>query len=434
VKGSPPHRIFYGWVIVLVSFLTLMLVMGIRFSFGVFYPSMLAEMGWSRAATAGIFSVSMVAYAVVALAVGAVFDWLGPRRMFPLVALLLGAGLFLCSRITTLWQFYLYYGVLVGTGFTALGFIPHVSLLARWFERRRGLATSLALAGTGIGSFLFAPVSAYLIAQYGWQQSYLVYAFLIPGVLIPLILLFHRDSPADLGLAPDGGPRPQTAQPHGLRLANVPGDTPYTAVLTTPTFWALFGIIFTVAFNSMMLAVHQNQYLVDIGFGQTFAAWMLGLSGILRSGGSILWGYCSDRTTRETSFTISTLLGVVALLFLLSAQTSPDPWRVVLSVVLMGLGYGGTSVIYATAAADLFQGRHFGKILGILEIGFGLGASLGSYCAGFVFDHFQTYRPSFYLTMGLMLASVSCIWRAAPRTARHAVGVLASAPAHVRER
>ena len=101
-----------------------MLVMGIRFSFGVFYASMLAEMGWSRAATAGIFSVSMVAYAVVALAVGAVFDWLGPRRMFPLVALLLGAGLFLCSRITTLWQFYLYYGVIVGTGFTALGFIP----------------------------------------------------------------------------------------------------------------------------------------------------------------------------------------------------------------------------------------------------------------------------------------------------------------------
>ena len=235
-------------------------------------------------------------------------------------------------------------------------------------------------------------------------------------------------------LAPDGEPRPQTAQPHELRLAAIAGDTPYTAALTTRTFWALFGIIFTVAFNSMMLAVHQTQYLVDIGFGHTFAVWMLGLSGLLRSGGSILWGYVSDRTTRETSFTLATLLGVVALLCLLSAQTSPDPWRVVLSVVLMGLGYGGTSVIYATSAADLFQGRHFGKILGILEIGFGLGASLGSYCAGWVFDHFQTYRPSFYLTMGLMLASVSCIWLAAPRTARSALGALASSPAHGRER
>jgi MFS family permease len=158
VKASAPHRVFYGWVIVLVSFLTLVLVMGTRFSFGVFYTSILEEMGWSRAATAGIFSVSMLVYAVVAIGVGAAFDGLGPRRMFPLAALLLGAGFFLCSRMTTLWQFYLYYGVIVGTGFTALGFIPHVSLTARWFARRRGLATSLVLAGTGVGLSALCPM------------------------------------------------------------------------------------------------------------------------------------------------------------------------------------------------------------------------------------------------------------------------------------
>ncbi|HEY7493754.1 MAG TPA: MFS transporter [Candidatus Tectomicrobia bacterium] len=417
MKASAPHRVFYGWVIVLVSFLTLLLVMGTRFSFGVFYTSMLEEMGWSRAATAGIFSVSMLVYAVVALGVGAAFDWLGPRRMFPLAALLLGAGFFLCSRMTTLWEFYLYYGVIVGTGFTALGFIPHVSLTARWFVRRRGLATSLALAGTGVGSLLFAPCSEYLIVRYGWQHSYLIYAVLIPGVAIPLILIFHRNSPEDMGLQPDGIPRLPTAEAPVGRLADATGATPYMAALKTRAFWVLSGIIFTVAFNHMMLIVHQNQYLVDSGFSQAFAAWMLGLSGILRSGGSIIWGYLSDRTTRETSFTISTLFGVVALACLLSVQASPAAWRVVLFVLLMGLGYGGTSIIYATSAADIFQGRHFGKILGVMEIGFGLGASLGSYTAGFIFDHFQTYRPSFYMVMGLMLASIAGIWIAAPRTA-----------------
>jgi MFS family permease len=412
--------VFYGWVIVLVSFFTLFLVMGTRFSFGVFYTSILAEMGWSRAATAGIFSVSMLVYAIVALGVGAAFDWLGPRRMFPLAALLLGAGLFLCSRMTVLWQFYLYYGGIVGIGFTALGFIPHVSLVARWFERRRGLATSLALAGTGVGALLLAPVSEYLIARYGWQQSFLVYAGLIPGLLIPLILLLHRDHPEDLGLQPDGVPRPLAAGQPAARHSAATDDTPYTAALTTRAFWALCGIIFTVAFNHMMLVVHQNQYLVDSGFSQTFAAWMLGLSGVLRSAGSILWGTLSDRATREMSFTVSTLLGIVALGLLISAQTSPDVWRVVLAVTIMGLGYGGASIIYATSAADLFQGRHFGKILGLMEIGFGLGASLGSYVAGVVFDRFQTYRPSFYLVMGLMLASIAGIWIAAPRAARGA--------------
>jgi MFS family permease len=199
--------------------------------------------------------------------------------------------------------------------------------------------------------------------------------------------------------------------------------------LTTRGFWALFGVIFAIACTVMLLTVHQNQYLVDIGFSPAFAAWMLGLSGLLRSSGSILWGALSDRLTREMSFTLSTLLGVVGLLCLLSAQTSPDVWRVVASVLLMGLGYGGSSVIYSTAAADLFQGRHFGKILGLMEIGFGLGASLGSAMAGVVFDSFQTYRPAFYLTIGLMLASIAGIWIAAPRSARRAMEAVASTPA-----
>src|SRR5712692_3148109 len=247
VKAPAQHRIFYGWVIVLVSFLTMLLVMGTRFSFGVFYSSMLAEMGWSRAATAGIFSVSMLVYAGVALGVGAAFDWWGPRRMFPVAAVLLGVGLFLCSRMTTLWQFYLYYGVIGGTGFTALGFIPHVALMARWFDRRRGLATSLALAGTGVGSFLLAPWSAWLIAQYGWRQSYLIYAVIIPGVLIPLILLVHRSRPEDMGLHPDGAPRPLSRGQQTSRFAEAVAATPYTAALATRGFWALFGVIFAIA-------------------------------------------------------------------------------------------------------------------------------------------------------------------------------------------
>jgi MFS family permease len=174
VQTPAKTGIFYGWVVVLVSFVTLTLVMGSRFTFGVFYPSILRDTGWGRADTAGIFSLSMLVYALAALGVGAAFDRLGPRRLFPLAALLLGAGYFLCSRIATLWQFYVYYGVIVGIGHTALGFIPHVSLIARWFVRRRGLASSLALSGMGVGSLILAPLGEYLIAQYGWRHSYLL--------------------------------------------------------------------------------------------------------------------------------------------------------------------------------------------------------------------------------------------------------------------
>lgn len=407
--------VFYGWVIVAVSFISLMMVMGTRFSFGVFYISILEETGWQRAATAGIFSVSMLTYAVVSLGVGAAFDRLGPRRMFPLAALLLVIGFVLSSRISTLWQFYLYYGAIVGAGFAALGFVPHVSLIARWFVRKRGLASSLALSGQGVGTLILAPICAYLIAQFGWRQSYLIYALLI-GLLIPMMFIWHRDSPESVGLQPDGDLEPTV--PQRPESATQTPSGAYLQVAKTGTFWALFVIVFSLAFNQMTLIVHQNQYLVDIGFQPEFAAWMLGFSGILRSGGSILWGSVSDRITREMSLTISALLGVMALPCLIWAQTNTSTWLVVLFVLLMGLGYGGVSVVYAASAADLYQGPNFGKILGLLDIGFGLGAALGTYMAGLLFDWLQSYHLTFYLIMMSIGISIACIWIAAPRRVR----------------
>ncbi len=408
---------FYGWVIVLVSFISLFIVMGTRFTFGVFYISILEDTGWARASTAGIFSVAMIAYAVVSLGVGAAFDRLGPRRMFPLAALLLSIGFVLCSQITTLWQFYLFYGVIVGTGFAALGFVPHVSLISRWFVRKRGLANSLALSGQGVGTLALAPISAYLIAQFGWRQSFLIYALLI-GVLIPMTIIWHRDSPAHLGLQPDGDISPEADVAQATK-ANAPMTAAsYLSLTKTGAFWALFFIVFALAFNAMTLIVHQNQYLVDVGFEPEFAAWMLGFSGILRSGGTIIWGSISDRTLRETSYTISALFGVIALPCLLLAQSASDTWFVVSFILLMGLGYGGVSVVYAASAADLYQGPNFGKILGLLDIGFGLGAALGTYMAGLLFDWLQSYQLMFYLLMTSTVVSIGCIWIAAPRRAR----------------
>jgi MFS family permease len=418
VTTGEKRKIFYGWVIVLVSFLTLVMVMGIRFTFGVFYISILEDTGWSRGATAGIFSLSMIVYAIVSLGAGAAFDRLGPRRMFPFAVLLLGAGLALCSTITELWQFYLYYGVVVGIGFTTLGFVPHVSLISRWFVRQRGLANSLALSGQGVGAILLAPLSEYLIAGYGWRNSYLFYGLFIPIFLIPPILLWHRDSPQSMDCLPDGDPITEHLGKAAATPVRTETEGGYLTVLKTGTFWALFFIVFSLAFNQMTLIVHQNQYLVDSGFRPEFAAWMLGLSGILRSVGAIIWGSVSDRTRRESSFSISAFFGFVALPCLILAQTSGASWQVVMFVLLTGLGYGGVSVVYAASAADIFHGPHFGKILGLLDIGFGLGAASGSYLAGWLFDRFHSYHLTFYVVMGLILISIACIWIAAPRHTR----------------
>jgi MFS family permease len=199
-------------------------------------------------------------------------------------------------------------------------------------------------------------------------------------------------------------------------------DASYLWVVKTPTFWALFFIVFALAFNHMSLIVHQNQYLVDRGFQPEFAAWMLGFSGILRSGGSIIWGWVSDRTWREISLTASAVLGALSIPFLIMAHVSMGAWPVVVFVLLMGLGYGGVSAVYAASAADLFHGPHFGKILGLLDIGFGLGAALGAYIAGALFDVFASYHLAFYMVLSLIVASIGGIWIAAPRRAQTSSG------------
>ena len=143
--------IYYGWVIVAVMFVTLFIALGFRFAFGVFYSALLDETGWSRADTAGVVSASMIVYACTAALSGYLFDRLGARVLFPIGALCMGAGLMLCSMSASLTGLTVSYGILLGFSFAALGFIPHMAIVPRWFARRRGLASAATLAGVGLG-------------------------------------------------------------------------------------------------------------------------------------------------------------------------------------------------------------------------------------------------------------------------------------------
>ncbi|MBP1707419.1 MAG: sugar phosphate permease, partial [Chloroflexi bacterium] len=164
--GPPPHTnnkssFYYGYIIVAVCFLIMVTVFGSQLSFGVFFKPMLSEFGWTRAATAGPFSMSMLIGGALAFISGRLGDRFGPRKVVTAGAILVGLGYLLTSRISSLWQFYLFYGVIVSIGAGSI-YVPLVSLIARWFGRRRGLMAGIAISGIGIGIAVVPTIASQL--------------------------------------------------------------------------------------------------------------------------------------------------------------------------------------------------------------------------------------------------------------------------------
>ncbi len=384
--------IYYGWVIVAVMFVTLFFSLGFRFAFGVYYSAILDETGWSRADTAGVISAAMIVYACTAALAGYLFDRLGARVLFIIGALSMGSGLMLCSTVNSLAGLAAAYGILLGLSYAALGFIPHMAIVPRWFVRRRGLASALSLAGVGLGSLAIATVSAELIVRIGWRETMWWFGLAAMVVLIPLNLLFHRHSAESVGLVPDG-PSEQPA----ARIAPVEVGTTVGDALRTPVFWLLALAVAMTGLCNMILIVHQTRMLVDMGFSLSLASLLFGVLGAMRAAGGLIWGPLSDRIGRSTCVVIICSISLIGLVLLwLTSLVPPEAFALRIALLAgyllaYGIGFNGISPVYASAVSDRFAGKNLGTILGLLDLGFGLGSALGPWWAGWMFDRYGSY-------------------------------------------
>ncbi|MFQ6672833.1 MAG: MFS transporter [Candidatus Tectimicrobiota bacterium] len=150
---------WYGTVVVAASFAIFTVVYGVRFSFAIFFVAVLEEFGWSRALLAGVFSLGTLVFGCTSPVAGSLVDRYGARRVMLVGAVLMVGGLLACSRIGALWQFYLFYGLVLSAGIGFLGLVPQVGLLSRWFVRRFISVMGIATAGVGISMLPSAPSS-----------------------------------------------------------------------------------------------------------------------------------------------------------------------------------------------------------------------------------------------------------------------------------
>lgn len=393
--------------------------LGFRYAFGVFYAAILQDTGWTRADTAVVFSLAMAVYAVTALPAGWLFDRIGARRLFTVGGLLLGAGLMLCSRATTVPGLLMSYGLLAGLGFAALGFIPHAAIIPRWFVRRRGLALAAALSGVGFGSLGMSSGSALLIETFGWRTAMFASGVVCWLVLIPVNALLQLPSPQALGLHPDGA-----AVPTPERVPRPLQRIPIRHALAQPTFWLLFLSVTMMGLVSMTMAVHQPRLVVDLGFSLSLSAFLFGILGLLRTVGGLIWGPLSDRIGRGPCVWIAIVLtigGFGALVLTGHLPPAWDGWRLPLLwafTLAFGIGYNGISPIYAAAVADHFAGPSLGTMFGLLDLGFGMGAAVGPWVAGWVYDQVASYESVLWaLNAAVLLTGIGLVFGGRPRAA-----------------
>lgn len=427
-------RVFYGWVVVAVAFICLAVGYAVWHSFSIFYVAILAEFGWTRAGTALAFSTFTIAYGISSPLSGALADRFGARIVIPIGAFILAGGLFASSMVSEPWHLYVFYGIITATGLNMIGTIVNFTVLANWFSRRRGTAIGIAAAGIGVGMLLLVPLLQYVINLAGWRTAYLVMGIIVLVVVPGLALLFHRQRPEDMGLLPDGGPaalrKTASGPPPQIKIVNEAWARRAWTVrgaLGTRTFWLLFAGYACGTLSHQSVMVHQVAYLTDRRFDPMLGASVVGLVGIFGSVGKVFWGWASDHIGREYAYGLG-MAGMAAGIVVLSQVVDASQvMGVYLYTLVFGIGYGVFSPMTSSISADLFQGKRFGSIYGVLYVGSSIGSAVGPWVSGMVFDATRSYQAALAMAACAALLSAVAIWLAAPRKVRLVPGMAARA-------
>ena len=370
----------YSWLRMLAA----LLVGGIggvgMWCVAVVLPQVQAEFGVARGAASFPYTMTMLGLAVGGLMMGRLADRFGVRVVIALGAVMLGIGFVLASQVTTLWQFVLIHGVVIGALGTSATFGPLVADITLWFQKRRGLAVALVASGNYLAGAVWPPLLQYGMTEYGWRTTYLVVAAVCVAGMLPLTLAFRRPPPVQPAL-------PLATSAEGLAQARPLGLAPSTL----QGLLLLAGVACCVGMS--MPQVHIVAYCGDLGYGTAAGAQMLSLmlgAGIVSR---LLSGWISDRIGGLPTLLLgSALQGLMLMAFL------PFDGLQALYVVsfLFGLVQGGIVPSYAIIVREMFPADSYlaTRISAVLMITVA-GMALGGWLSGVIFDYTGSYRAAF---------------------------------------
>lgn len=391
-SSSAEHKpkVFYGFVIVACIFFIMLLIILGGTAFGVFFKPVSETFNWSRAGMSGAFSLSSIVVGISAMILGSLNDRLGPRIILTISGILTGLGFILMSQISSLWQVYLFYGVLIGFGQGGT-YAPLVATLMRWFTHKRSLVTGIALVGLGIGSIISAPFANRIIELFNWKNSYLIIGILTLVGIVVAAQFLKRD-PSVMGLLPYG----ETKKPRESLQTQVFNHKGLSIkeTLRTRQFWKIALIECIFGWICFTIIVHLVPHVTDLNISNSTAALMLAVFGILSVAGRLILGPVGDKIGNRKIYIIGFLMFTVALCSLIFMN---EAYLFFIFCIVSGFAYGGIQASESPLVAWAFGTRSMGAVFGMIVFAFSIGSASGSLLTGYLFDASGSYTAAFII-------------------------------------
>lgn len=403
------NKYHYGYTIVVCCFLIMFIIVGLIMSCaGIFYKPVSEDLGID-VGSFGLYMSFNFLFSTLALSfAGKVMEKYSARTVLTLCSAVAGVTLASMSQFNAVWQFYVA-GALFGITLAFLLYLGFPTLLNRWFKSRMGIFIGICSAGSGIGGVLFNPVGGYLITNYGWRATYLIFGVLILLLVTPVLGVFLRDYPKDKGLEPYGASDAKNTQTvkndntdmHGTTPKNVPeSGIEYAKAIRMPIFYGM--VVFAFLMNAAAtLNVFIPAYVQSVQFSIEEASFVASAAMVGVTVGKVLLGMINDRSTTGGVLT-TTGLGIVGLAFLLLGHL-----HISVSIAggfLFGWAYAGVSVQTPLLVRSVFGNKNYAQIYGNVSMAIAIGGAIAAGGWGLLSD---AAGFGFILTLGIGFLVVS---------------------------
>ncbi|MEJ2730865.1 MAG: MFS transporter [Deltaproteobacteria bacterium] len=397
---TPKGKYPYGHVIAAACFGIQAIGIGTYYTYGVLFNPLLDEFGWSRTSISGAASMAFLLMGFLGMGVGRLNDRFGPRALMTVSGIFFGMGYFLMSRLESIWQLYLFFAIIFGIGLSTVDVIA-LSTIARWFVRKRGIATGIVKVGTGAGQMTIPFWASILIMRYGWRNSCVIIGVAVLVILVAIAQLLRRD-PGQMGLSPDGSAPGSTES----SVPDAEGLSLHEA-MRTRQFWTMCAAVLATVFCLITVMVHIVPYAQEIDVSPTRAAGVLATIGGVSMAGRFVSGLAIDRIGSKQVMIFCFILLIGVLLWL---QIATELWMLYFFAVVYGLAHGGLFTSLSPIVAEFFGIKSHGALFGITMFCGTFGGALGPVMAGYVFDVTGRYAGAIWLctvisTLGFVLVA-----------------------------